>query len=146
MKIFFLNITLFFNSALILAFPWNSSKCEKIDKWCKKNNTGFSSFDYWKGIPSSGFGSPYHKHTHVPIEHILSRPHILKALLNLENKIDEVLNVIINSKNKFDAVKNMQSEFGITKLQAEGIIDIPIENLTENGLLSLYNEYKTYVD
>jgi hypothetical protein len=140
-----LKIAMFLCSSL-MAFPWSTPLCERSGKWCHDSNSGQSAFSGWVQMSSSGFGSPYHKHISVPVEHILERPHVLAGVLGLSRKIDNVLDMILKASNRESALDQLQSDYGLSLIQAEGILDMPLQHLTENGIKVLSDEYRGYVD
>lgn len=127
------------------AFPWDNPLCAIEDTWCRNYRSGFSSFNSWNMLPSSGYGSPYHKHERVPVEHILPRPHILSGLFGLGSRIEEAVGMILDAESRLKAVGQLQSEYGLTELQAIGILELPLEHFTENGLAVLRKEYLTFI-
>ena len=127
------------------AFPWNTPSCALEDTWCRDNRSGFSSFSSWSSLPSSGYGSPYQKHERVPVEHILPRPHILSGLFGLGSRIENAVEMILEAESPQMAVEQLQSEYGLTDLQARGILNLPLELLTEDGLAVLRKEYLTFL-
>ena len=129
----------------VWSFPWNTPSCALENIWCHDNRSGLSSFSSWSNLPSSGYGSPYQKHERVPLEHILPRPHILSGLFGLGSRIEDAVEMILEAESRQMAVEQLQSEYGLTKLQARGILNLPLERLTEDGLSLLREEYLTYI-
>ena len=140
-----LKITMFLGSSL-MAFPWSLPPCEESGKWCRDSKSGQSAFSGWVQLSSSGFGSPYHKHISVPVEHILERPSVLAGVLGLSGKIDDVLDLILNASDRESALEELQSDYGLSLIQAKGILDMPLEHLTEDGMKVLSDEYRSYVN
>ena len=93
-----------------------------------------------------GVGSPYHKHIAVPVEHILARPHILAGVLGLSREIEEVVELILDASSREAAADQLKSDYGLSETQALGILDMPLEQLTVDGLEALELEYRSYVN
>ena len=144
-RIVLLKIAIFLGSS-IMAFPWSTPPCERSEEWCRNSNSGQSAFSGWVQLSSSGFGSPYHKHISVPVEHILERPHVLAGVLGLSGKIDDVLDLILNASDRESAIEELQSDYGLSMIQAKGILNMPLQHLTEDGMKVLSNEYRSYVN
>ena len=132
--------------SVVMAFPWSTPPCEESGTWCRDSNSGQSAFNGWQQLPSSGFGSPYHKHIAVPVEHILARPHILAGVLGLSREIEEVVELILEASSREAAADQLKSDYGLSETQAIGILDMPLEQLTVDGLEALELEYRSYVN
>ena len=130
----------------IWAFPWSIPLCEESGTWCRNSNSGQSAFKGWEQLSSTGFGSPYHKHISVPVEHILARPHVLAGVLMLSGEIEEVLDVILNASGRDAALVQLESDYGLSETQAQGILEMPLDQLTVDGLKVLEEEYRSYVN
>ena len=129
-----------------MAFPWSTPSCEESGKWCRDFNSGQSAFSGWVKLSSSGFGSPYHKHISVPVEHILERPHVLAGVIGLSGKIDDVLVLIRNASDRESALEELQADYGLSPIQAKGILNMPLQHLTEDGMKLLSDEYRSYIN
>ena len=130
----------------VMAFPWSTPPCGESETWCRNSNSGQSAFKGWEQLSSTGFRSPYHKHISVPVEHILARPHVLAGVLRLSGEIEEVLDVILNASGRNAALVQLESDYGLSEIQAQGILEMPLDQLTVDGLKVLEEEYRSYVN
>ena len=80
------------------------------------------------------------------MEHILARPHILAGVLGLSREIEEVVELILEASSREAAADQLKSDYGLSETQALGILDMPLEQLTVDGLEELELEYRSYVN
>ena len=59
-----------------------------------------------------------------------AREHIVKGLLIAQKNIDKVIETIKKSKTGAEASENLQSKFGLSKKQADAILEITLKQLT----------------
>lgn len=71
-----------------------------------------------------------------------AREHILEGLIIAINNIDRVIDIIRGSKNPSIARKNLMKEFKLTETQAQAILDMRLQRLTNLEIITLEREYK----
>ena len=71
-----------------------------------------------------------------------AREHILEGLIIAINNIDRVIAIIRGSKNPSVARKNLMKEFELTETQAQAILDMRLQRLTNLEIITLEREYK----
>jgi len=71
-----------------------------------------------------------------------AREHILEGLMIAINNIDRVIEIIRGSKNPSVARKNLMKEFKLTETQAQAILDMRLQRLTNLEIITLEREYK----
>jgi len=71
-----------------------------------------------------------------------AREHILEGLMIAINNIDRVIEIIRGSKNPSVARKNLMREFKLTETQAQAILDMRLQRLTNLEIITLEREYK----
>ena len=76
----------------------------------------------------------------------MARPHVLEGVLRLSGDIEEVLNVILNASGRDAALVQLESDYGLSEIQAQGILEMPLDQLTVNGLKVLEAEYLNYIN
>lgn len=70
------------------------------------------------------------------------RAHILEGLVVALHNVDEVIHTIKSSKDKQDALTNLMSKFGLTEIQANAILDMKLQRLTNLEVEKIENELK----
>ena len=70
-----------------------------------------------------------------------ARAHILEGLMIAVDNLDEVIRIIRGSKNPKEARANLMEAFALTEIQAQAILDMRLQRLTNLEILSLRNEY-----
>lgn len=70
------------------------------------------------------------------------RAHILEGLLKALDNIDRIIALIRGSKDASEAKEGLQSEFGLTLIQAQAILDMKLQRLTGLERIKLEDEYK----
>jgi len=81
------------------------------------------------------------KRTKYELERAETRAHILEGLIIAINNIDRVISIIRKSKNPNEARINLMKEFSLTETQAQAILDMRLQKLTNLEAVSLENEY-----
>ena len=72
-----------------------------------------------------------------------ARLHIVEGLLIAQRQIDKIIETIKKSKTTLEASENLQSKFGLSKKQAEAILEITLKQLTALEREKLENEEKS---
>lgn len=70
------------------------------------------------------------KRTKFNLRKAEERAHILKGLLIALNKIDETIKIIKSSENAAEAKKNLVGKLSLTEIQAQAILDMKLQKLT----------------
>jgi len=70
------------------------------------------------------------KRTEFDLNKAEAREHIVKGLLIAQKNIDKVIETIKKSKTGAEASENLQSKFGLSKKQADAILEITLKQLT----------------
>lgn len=76
------------------------------------------------------------------LEKAKAREHILEGLIIAIQNIDRVIAIIRGSKNPNVARKNLMTEFNLTEIQSQAILDMRLQRLTNLEIISLEKEYK----
>ncbi len=71
-----------------------------------------------------------------------ARAHILEGLIIAVDNLDEVIRLIRGSKNPKEARDKLMQRFGLTQIQAQAILDMRLQRLTNLEVLSLRKEYE----
>ena len=79
--------------------------------------------------------------TKYDLERAITRAHILEGLLTAIRNIDKVILIIRKSKNPKEARLKLMSEFAFTETQAQAILDMRLQKLTNLESISLEKEY-----
>lgn len=82
------------------------------------------------------------RRTQFDLEAAQRREHILEGLMVAINNIDEVIALIRASKAPKEAKEALMARFGLTEIQAQAILDLRLQRLTNLELLSIEKEYK----
>ena len=61
-------------------------------------------------------------------------------------EIEEVVELILEASSREAAADQLKSDYGLSEIQALGILDMPLEQLTVDGLEALELEYRSYVN
>ena len=71
-----------------------------------------------------------------------ARAHILEGLIVAVDNLDEVIALIRASKNPKEAKLRLMERFGFTEIQAQAILDMRLQRLTNLEILALKKEYE----
>lgn len=82
------------------------------------------------------------KRTQFDLDKAKAREHILEGLMLAIQNIDKVISIIRSSRNPKEARERLMEEFGFTEVQAQAILDMRLQKLTNLEIKSLENEYK----
>ncbi len=82
------------------------------------------------------------RRTRYELENAKKREHILEGLMVAVNNIDAVIALIRASKNPKQARDGLMEQFGLTETQAQAILDLRLQRLTNLELLAIEKEYK----
>jgi DNA gyrase subunit A len=81
------------------------------------------------------------KRTKYDLERAEARAHILEGLIIAINDIDRVISIIRSSKNPKEARLRLMDEFSLTEIQAQAILDMRLQKLTNLEIITLEKEY-----
>ncbi len=81
------------------------------------------------------------RRTQFDLEQAKARAHILEGLIIAVDNLDEVIRLIRSSKNPKEARTALVEAFALTEIQAQAILDMRLQRLTNLEVLSLRNEY-----
>ena len=81
------------------------------------------------------------RRTKFDLEQAQSRAHILEGLIVAVDNLDEVIRLIRASKNPKEARAALVEAFTLTELQAQAILDMRLQRLTNLEIVALRNEY-----
>ncbi len=81
------------------------------------------------------------KRAKYDLERAKARAHILEGLIIAINNIDRVISVIRSSKNPKEARLRLIAEFTLTETQAQAILDMRLQKLTNLEIITLEKEY-----
>jgi len=70
-----------------------------------------------------------------------ARAHILEGFKIALEKIDKIISVIRRSENAEAARNNLMTNFGLSRLQAQAILDMPLRRLVNLERRKIYDEY-----
>ena len=82
------------------------------------------------------------KRTRFDLEAARSREHILEGIMIAVLNIDEVIALIRASKTPKDAREGLMSKFELSQVQAQAILDLRLQRLTNLELQSIKKEYE----
>ena len=82
------------------------------------------------------------KRTRFDLDQAKAREHILAGLIVAVDHLDEVIAIIRKSKNPKEAKEQLENSFGLTDIQAQAILDMRLQRLTNLEVESLRQEYR----
>ena len=82
------------------------------------------------------------RRTKTELEIAKKRCHILEGLMIAVNNLDRVIKLIRSSKSPKEARERLMATFSLTEIQAQAILDLRLQKLTNLELLSIEKEYK----
>lgn len=82
------------------------------------------------------------RRTRFELEQAKARAHILEGLIVAVDNLDEVIRLIRSSKNPKEAKSALMERFDLTDVQAQAILDMRLQRLTNLEILTLREEYK----
>ncbi|MBQ8200569.1 MAG: DNA gyrase subunit A [Clostridia bacterium] len=82
------------------------------------------------------------RRTEYDLKHARARAHILQGLMIAVDNLDEVIALIRSSKNPKEAKEKLMFRFDLTDVQAQAILDMRLQRLTNLELLALRKEYE----
>ena len=82
------------------------------------------------------------RRTKYELQQAEARAHILEGLIIAVDNLDEVIRIIRSSKNPKEARERLVARFALTELQAQAILDMRLQRLTNLEVLSLRREYE----
>ena len=82
------------------------------------------------------------RRTKTELEIAKKRCHILEGLMVAVNNLDRVIKLIRASKSPKEAREGLMKTFSLTEIQAQAILDLRLQKLTNLELLSIEKEYK----
>ncbi len=81
------------------------------------------------------------RRTKFDLEQAQARAHILEGLIIAVDNLDEVIRLIRASKNPKEARAALVEAFNLSELQAQAILDMRLQRLTNLEIVALRNEY-----
>ena len=81
------------------------------------------------------------RRTRYDLEQAQARAHILEGLIIAVDNLDEVIRLIRASKNPKEARAALVAAFQLSELQAQAILDMRLQRLTNLEIVALRNEY-----
>ena len=81
------------------------------------------------------------RRTQYDLNQALNRAHILEGLIVAVDNLDEVIRLIRASKNPKEARTALMKSFALTEIQAQAILDMRLQRLTNLEIVALRNEY-----
>jgi DNA gyrase subunit A len=81
------------------------------------------------------------KRTRYDLDRAKAREHILEGLMVAIQNIDKVIALIRSSKNTKEARTKLMNEFSLTEIQAQAILDMRLQKLTNLEIINLEKEY-----
>lgn len=81
------------------------------------------------------------RRTRYDLQQAEARAHILEGLIIAVDNLDEVIRLIRSSKTPKEAKEKLVKRFDLTQIQAQAILDMRLQRLTNLEVLSLKNEY-----
>ncbi|MBQ3669348.1 MAG: DNA topoisomerase 4 subunit A, partial [Clostridia bacterium] len=81
------------------------------------------------------------RRTKYELDKAKARAHILEGLIIAVDNLDEVIALIRSSKNPKEAKERLMARFGLTDIQAQAILDMRLQRLTNLEILTLRQEY-----
>ncbi len=82
------------------------------------------------------------RRTRTELEIAKKRCHILEGLMVAVNNLDRVIKLIRASKSPKEAREALMKTFSLTEIQAQAILDLRLQKLTNLELLSIQREYE----
>ncbi len=82
------------------------------------------------------------RRTKTELEIAKKRCHILEGLMVAVNNLDRVIKLIRASKSPKEAREGLMKTFNLTEIQAQAILDLRLQKLTNLELLSIEKEYR----
>ena len=82
------------------------------------------------------------RRTKTELEIAKKRCHILEGLMVAVNNLDRVIKLIRASKSPKEAREGLMKTFNLTEVQAQAILDLRLQKLTNLELLAIEKEYK----
>lgn len=82
------------------------------------------------------------RRTKTELEIARKRCHILEGLMVAVNNLDRVIKLIRASKSPKEAREGLMKTFNLTEVQAQAILDLRLQKLTNLELLAIEKEYK----
>ncbi len=82
------------------------------------------------------------RRTEYDLNHAKARAHILQGLMIAVDNLDEVIALIRGSKNPKEAKEKLMARFDLSDVQAQAILDMRLQRLTNLELLALRREYE----
>lgn len=81
------------------------------------------------------------RRTRYDLEQAKARAHILEGLIIAVDNLDEVIRLIRASKTPREARDRLMAAFSLTEIQAQAILDMRLQRLTNLEILALRNEH-----
>ncbi len=81
------------------------------------------------------------RRTKYDLDKAKARAHILEGLIIAVDNLDEVIALIRSSKNPKEARERLMKRFSLTEIQAQAILDMRLQRLTNLEILTLREEY-----
>ncbi|MDL2289300.1 DNA topoisomerase 4 subunit A [Clostridia bacterium OttesenSCG-928-F22] len=85
------------------------------------------------------------RRTQYDLENATKREHILSGLMIAVDNIDKVIALIRGSKTPAEARDKLMAEFTMTQVQAQAVLDLRLQRLTNLEILTLQEEYDKIV-
>ena len=82
------------------------------------------------------------RRTKYELQQAEARAHILEGLIIAVDNLDEVIRIIRSSKTPKEARDRLMARFDLTQIQAQAILDMRLQRLTNLEVLSLKKEYE----
>lgn len=82
------------------------------------------------------------RRTAYDLEQSKARAHILEGLMVAVDNLDEVIALIRGSKNPKEAKEKLMATFDLSEVQAQAILDMRLQRLTNLEILALRKEYE----
>ncbi|MBR1822291.1 MAG: DNA gyrase subunit A [Clostridia bacterium] len=82
------------------------------------------------------------RRTRYELQQAEARAHILEGLIIAVDNLDEVIRLIRGSKTPKEAREKLVARFALTEIQAQAILDMRLQRLTNLEVLSLRREYE----
>ena len=82
------------------------------------------------------------RRTEYELKHARARAHILQGLMIAVDNLDEVIALIRSSKNPKEAKEKLMARFDLTDVQAQAILDMRLQRLTNLEIVALRKEYE----
>ncbi|MBR6767636.1 MAG: DNA gyrase subunit A [Clostridia bacterium] len=82
------------------------------------------------------------RRTRYDLQQAEAKAHILEGLIIAVDNLDEVVQLIRSSKNPKEARTRLMERFSLTEIQAQAILDMRLQRLTNLEVLNLREEYE----